>query len=122
MTSIDLALVGAQMTPEALARQEANWTKLQAIRELEELEVVDVDVWYQMSRKFRSIGRLPEGKTAQEALLEAKMDGLRRDFRESSLSYKYWAKGSKDTCCSDGRIQRHSRVHYGLRALVWRTH
>lgn len=96
------------MTPEALARQEANWTRLQAIMELEELEVVDVDVWYQMSRKFRSIGRLPEGKTAHEALLEAKMDGLRRGFRESSPSYKYWAKEAKMRVA---QMEEYSAIH-----------
>ena len=38
---------------------------------LEELDVPDPKVWYQVSRKFRHVARLPEGMTPQQALLWA---------------------------------------------------
>lgn len=65
----------------------------------EELDVPDPKVWYQVSRKFRQVARLPEGMTPQQALLWAKEEyaklfedegGVRDWEREEILKESDW--------------------------------
>lgn len=80
------------MTPEARARQEAGWAKLQDIMEDEELSILDIDIWYQISRRYRAVARVPEGMTPQQALLDATLHyeremSARHGFKEPDVEY-----------------------------------
>ncbi len=76
------------MTPEARRRMEEGYQKLQDIMEDEELEVVDPDVWYQTSRRFRTVARVPEGKSAMELVIEEEIADL--SLSPEHPRYQYW--------------------------------
>ncbi len=78
------------MTPEARRRMVEGYAKHLEIMEDEELEVVDPDVWYQTSRRGRTVARVPEGRDAMEVLIEAEIADIALPPEHSN--YQYWVE------------------------------
>lgn len=78
------------MTPEARQRMVDGYAKLQEIMEDEELETVDPDIWYQTSRRGRTVARIPEGRSAVEVLIEAEIANI--GLPPEHPNHKHWVE------------------------------
>lgn len=65
-------------------------------------EVPDVNVWFQTSRSGRLVGRLPEGKTGIEALIE-----YEKNSERTRPDYEAWVMGMGEGAAGDYYLRCH---------------
>lgn len=75
--------------------------------------------WYQVSRRFRHLARLPEGKTGVEALIDARLasiGGVRPDFWPGEV--RRWAESLGEASAADHFMRVYARYTPGLTCTV----